>query len=431
MRFLSTRGNAPSVDLAQALSAGLAPDGGLYLPEQLPVLPPEAFASAQTPAETCALLLAPYFAGSALESQLADQCREAYAQPIPLNPLRGAGDYVLELFHGPTVAFKDIGARFLAAALERLRAPGDPVLTILVATSGDTGGAVAAAFHRRPGFRVEILYPQHGVSPRQAHQLGAFGDNVRAWSVAGSFDDCQRMVKSALADDDLRADVPLSSANSISLGRLLPQAGYYAWAALAHQHAHGRPLSFIVPTGNLGNATAAVIARRMGLPIERIVLACNANDTLPKYFAGGAYRPQRSRRTLANAMDVGSPSNFERLRALYADDVALRADIEAIRVDDAAINATLRVALHRHGLQPCPHTATALHVLDDLRTSGDARDYAVVATAHAAKFPEVVESAFDHAVAIPSTLAALLERPSHAEPLEASDQALREVLRAR
>lgn len=431
MRFLSTRGEAPPADLAQALAAGLAPDGGLYLPEHLPDLPPETFAAVQTPGQACARLLAPYFAHGALEQALPAMCNEAYAQPVPLRPLRGPADFVLELFHGPTAAFKDIGARFLAAALAQLRAPDDPVLTILVATSGDTGGAVAAAFHRRPGFRVEILYPREGVSSRQAHQLSAFGDNVRAWRVAGSFDDCQRMVKSALADPELRAQIPLSSANSISLGRLLPQAGYYAWAALEHQRAHGRPLAFIVPTGNLGNATAALIGRRMGLPVERIVLACNANDTLPRYFAGADYQAQPSRRTLANAMDVGAPSNFERLRALYPDDATLRDDFEAVSVDDATISATLRAAEERHGLQPCPHTATALHVLETLRRRGDTCDYAVVATAHPAKFPEVVEPAFGHPVEIPPALAELLERPSHAGTLAASDTALRDVLRAR
>ncbi len=430
MRFLSTRGAAPAADLAQALQAGLAPDGGLYLPEHIPVLKPGAFAEAHTPAEVGVRLLAPYFAGSVLESGLSVLCGEAFAQPIPLRALRGAGDHVLELFHGPTAAFKDIGARFLAAALARLRMPDDPLRTVLVATSGDTGGAVAAAFHRRPGFRVEILYPHQGVSPRQAHQLGAFGDNVRAWRVAGSFDDCQRMVKTALGDAELRARAALSSANSISLGRLLPQAVYYAWAALTHWRGTGRALSCIVPTGNLGNALAALIARRMGLPIDRIVLACNANDTLPRYFAGHAYAAQPSRRTLANAMDVGAPSNFERLRALYADDAALRADLSAFAVDDDTIVATLRMAEHRHGLLPCPHTVTALHVLETLRTRGDSRDYAVVATAHPAKFPEVVEPAFGHPVAVPPALAELLARPSHAEPLPAADAALRALLLA-
>ena len=430
MRFLSTRGAAPAANLAQALQAGLAPDGGLYLAEHIPVLAPGAFAGAHTPAQVGARLLAPYFAGSALESGLSMLCGKAFAQPIPLHALRGTGDHVLELFHGPSAAFKDIGARFLAAALARLRMPDDPLRTILVATSGDTGGAVAAAFHRRPGFRVLILYPQEGVAPRQARQLGAFGDNVQAYRVDGTFDDCQRMVKAALGDAELRTRVALSSANSISLGRLLPQAGYYAWAALTHWRGTGRALSFVVPTGNLGNALAAVIARRMGLPIARIVLACNANDTLPRYFAGEPYATRPGRRTLANAMDVGAPSNFERLRALYPNDAALRADLSAFTVDDDAIVATLHAAAAHHGIEPCPHTATALHVLERLRAQDERGDYAVVATAHPAKFAEVVEPAFGHAVAVPEALAQWLARPSHSLPLTADDDALRALLLA-
>ncbi|WP_297918943.1 threonine synthase [Metallibacterium sp.] len=431
MRFLSTRGTAPAADLVHALAVGLAPDGGLYLPATLPRIDLATLAAAPTPAAVCAELLRPFFADSPLATDLPALCGEAYAQVLPLRALAAADDYVLELFHGPTAAFKDIGARFLAAALQRLRAPGTPPLTILVATSGDTGAAVAAAFHHRGGFRVVILYPRDGVSARQAHQLGAFGDNVLTLRVAGSFDDCQRMAKRALGDAALRAALPLASANSISLGRLLPQAGYYAWAALQYWRQHARALSFIVPTGNLGNALACVIARRMGLPIGRIVLACNANDTLPRYFAGEPYAARPSRRTLANAMDVGAPSNFERLRALYADDAALRADAQALSVDDATITATLRAAEQRHGLQPCPHTATALHVLETLRAQGDPRDYAVVATAHPAKFPEVVEPAFGHVVETPPALAELLARPSHAGSLEATDAALRAVLRTR
>ena len=430
MRFLSTRGAAPAADLVQVLQAGLAPDGGLYLAEHIPVLEPDAFAGAHTPAQVGARLLAPYFAGSALESGLSMLCDEAFAQSIPLHALRGAGDHVLELFHGPSAAFKDIGARFLAAALARLRMPDDPLRTILVATSGDTGGAVAAAFHRRPGFRVLILYPQEGVAPRQARQLGAFGGNVQAYRVDGTFDDCQRMVKAALGDAELRARMALSSANSISLGRLLPQAGYYAWAALTHWRGTGRALSCIVPTGNLGNALAALIARRMGLPIDRIVLACNANDTLPRFFAGADYHAQPSRRTLANAMDVGAPSNFERLRALYPNDAALRADLSAFTVDDDAIVATLHTAAAHHGLEPCPHTATALHVLERLRAQGGRGDYAIVATAHPAKFAEVVEPVFGHAVAVPEALARWLARPSHSLPLTADDAALRALLLA-
>lgn len=426
MRYVSTRGIASTATLQDAIGAGLAPDGGLYMPDHLPAFDSGHFAAAHTPQAVTARLLEPFFADTPLQAALPALCDEALDQPLPLRALGTPGDHVLELFHGPTLAFKDIGARFLAAALARLRPATAAPLTILVATSGDTGAAVAAAFHRRAGFRVVILYPHGRVSPRQAHQLGAFGDNVLALRVGGAFDDCQRMVKTALRD--LGPRLPLSSANSISLGRLLPQMGYYAWAALEHQRAHARPLSFVVPTGNLGNALACVLARRMGLPIGAIVLATNANDVLPRFFAGAAYAPQRSLPTLANAMDVGAPSNFERLRWLHGDAAALRRELRAFAVDDDGIRDVLRRGGAHSDPPPCPHTATALHVLARLRAQGDTRDYTVVATAHASKFAEVIEPLVGRAIDTPAALQRLLSRPTASESLAADDAALQALL---
>ena len=428
MKFPSTRGLAPPATLGEALAAGLAPDGGLYVPDTLPVFAPGDFDGLDDLASVSAHLLRPFFDGDPLAGALDAICREAFEVQPPLRPLGTTGDYVLELFHGPTAAFKDYGARFLAACLAAQPAGGRP-LTIVVATSGDTGAAVAAAFHRRPGFRVLILYPDGRVSPRQAHQLGCFGDNVQALRVQGSFDDCQRLAKAVLGDAALRADVPMSSANSISLGRLLPQMAYYAHASLAHWRRHGRPLSFVIPTGNLGNGLACLLARRMGLPIADIALSSNANDVLPAFFAGGDYQPGASVATLANAMDVGAPSNFERLQWLYPEAAELRAALVAGAVDDAGIQATVREVHQRLGEILCPHTATAARLLQRLRAQGLAGDACVVATAHPAKFPEVVEPLVGMPVPPPQALASMLARASHAEPLAAEQTTLADWLR--
>lgn len=432
IRFVSTRGATPPTAIDDALIAGLAPDGGLYVPQTIPTLDAhtiETRIGAGTLAESAAAVLAPYFAESRLRDALPALCARAYDFDAPLRAMRGERDFLLELFHGPTAAFKDYAARFLAEALGALRADDAPTTTILVATSGDTGAAVAGAFHLRPGFEVVILYPDGRVSPRQAHGLECWGDNVRTFRVAGTFDDCQRMAKTALADTDLRGARSLTSANSISLGRLLPQVAYYAHTAAAFRRAHGEPLNLIVPTGNLGNAAAAFLAKRMGLPIGEIVLATNANDVLPRYFDGGDYAPEATKATLANAMDVGAPSNFERLRHWHRDDAELRRALRALSVDDATIRNVIADAPTRHGIVPCPHTACGLHALHGLRNAGDTRPWAVVATAHPAKFDTIVESLVGHTVPLPPALAECLAQPAHGEALAADDTALRARLR--
>ena len=428
MKFHSTRGGAPAVGLSGAINAGLAPDGGLYVPETLPRLEADEFGDATSLPAVASRLLAPFFAGDLLAHDLDSICTEAFAFPAPLKKLATPDDHILELFHGPTAAFKDFGARFLAACMRRIPRESSQPLTILVATSGDTGAAVAAAFAGLPGFRVVVLYPDGRVSPRQAHQLGCFGGNVSALRVDGSFDDCQAMVKRAFADTDLRARVPLSSANSISLGRLLPQMAYYAQASLGHLRTHGDLLNFVIPTGNLGNAVAAVFARACGLPIGRIVLATNVNLTLHDFFAGADYAPRASVATLANAMDVGSPSNFERLRWLYPDDAQLRRHFSMDAIGDDAIRATIESRCARHGEILCPHTATAIRTLESLRQEGASGPWAAVATAHAAKFDTVVEPLIGRPLDVPAALAELLARATYAEPMAAEYSALRRYL---
>lgn len=421
MQCVSTRGGSV-VSLSEAIAAGLAPDGGLFLPVQVPVLPP-APTSADSLAVVASWLLRPFFADEPLEAHVDAICASAFTFPAPtrwLEPETG----LLELFHGPTAAFKDFGARFLAECTARMPVEGR-IRSVLVATSGDTGAAVAAAFHRRAGFRVLVLYPDGRVSARQAHQLGAFGDNVHAFRVAGTFDDCQRMVKAAFLDRELQRRAPLLSANSISLGRLLPQMAYYAQAALQTRARGLAPVSFVVPTGNLGNAFACLLARELGLPIGRVVLATNANRVLVDFLSTGRYEPRASVATLANAMDVGAPSNVERLRALFPD--ASRV-VEADAVDDATIRATIASIWQRHGEAICPHTACGVAVLERLRGAGAQGPWLVAATAHPAKFDTIVEPVIGAPCPPPEALAALLAKPAHATPMQPSSEALSNAL---
>ena len=409
MQYLSTRGIAPPVGAGAAMLAGLAPDGGLYVPERFPLLRPDAFAPDAELAAAAATLLAPFLAGDRLAEHLEGICADALDFPVPL--VAADGFRVLELFHGPTAAFKDVGARFLAACLARL--PGQRERTVLVATSGDTGGAVAAAFDGRPGFRVVLLYPRGRVSARQEAQLTCWGDNVLSLRVDGDFDDCQRMVKEAFADPGLRASAGLTSANSISIGRLLPQAAYYAWAGLKLWRETGQPPGFIIPSGNLGNSLACLWARRCGMPIGPVVLATNANETVGEFFSGGPWMPRATMPTLASAMDVGNPSNMERLLHMAGSPEAARGEASAVRVSDEEIRATIRQGPERYGQTWCPHTATGVRAWEALGRAADERPWVVVATAHPAKFEDVVEPLIGEPVPMPPALAELMTRPRH------------------
>jgi len=431
--FASSRGQAPQVGFSAALQQGLAPDGGLYLPVSWPRLAPQDFAGASALPEVATRLLAPFVAGDALGPLLGEIAAEALNFPAPLVPLDAEGRLsILELFHGPTAAFKDFGARFLAACFARLAPARAAPLTILVATSGDTGGAVAAAFHRRPGIEVAVLFPTGRVSPTQERQLTCWGDNVLSLSVRGTFDDCQRLVKEAFLDAALAARSRLSSANSINLGRLLPQCVYYAAASLDIYRRHGERASFIVPSGNLGNAVACLWARRLGLPIEEVVLAHNANRTVPDYLASGEWRPRASRATLASAMDVGDPSNMERLRALYPELEELRGAVSACSVTDEEIRARIRAGYRELGQVWCPHTATAAEAWQRLAPERRrARRWVLVSTAHPAKFREIVEPLIGQAVPMPESLAKLFARPAQCVEIGATLDSVRAALEGR
>ncbi len=431
LQFRSTRDGRLTAGFGEALAQGLAPDGGLYVPTEWPSLQPASFGARESLAGIGAKLLAPFLVGDPLAPSLADVTAEAFDFPAPVVALGNTGRLaVLELFHGPTAAFKDFGARFLAACLARLRGPASRPLTILVATSGDTGGAVAAAFHGRPGIEVAVLFPKGLVSPTQERQLTCWGGNVRSFSVRGTFDDCQRMVKQAFLDRDWQQERALSSANSINLGRLLPQAVYYAAASLAVFRRHGEPASFVVPSGNLGNAVACIWARRLGLPIAQVVLAHNANRTVPDFLDTGDWRPRASVATLASAMDVGNPSNMERLRSLYPDLGEIRSAVSAYTVDDESIRARIRAGYQELGQIWCPHTAAAAEAYARLPAQRrDGGRWVLVSTAHPAKFREIVEPLIGRGIAVPESLARLFARPSECTEIGADLASLREALR--
>jgi threonine synthase len=430
MHYVSTRNAEQQVSLSQAIARGIAPDGGLYVPSSFPHFATRQFDDDTELTQIGERLIAPFAEGDPLASELGDICRQAFTFPAPLVTLDNAPApvSVLELFHGPTSAFKDFGARFLAACMERIRRGEPRKLTILVATSGDTGSAVAAAFHDKPWVEVAVLYPKGLVSERQAQQLACWGGNVRTYAVHGTFDDCQRMVKEAFADPSLAQTHQLSSANSINVGRLLPQMVYYAKAGLELWRENGRRANFIIPSGNLGNSLACVWARHIGMPIGEIVLATNANQVVTDFLRSGEWVPRPSVPTLASAMDVGNPSNMERLRALHPDFEELQGQIGASSVDDIEIRATIRRDSHELERIWCPHSATAAKVFRRLLARGARGHWVIVSTAHPAKFNDVVEAQTGREVPIPASLAKLLSLPRQEKELDPTLEALRAEL---
>ncbi len=429
MKFRSTRGEK-TVTFDEALIQGIAGDGGLYLPDELPAFSIEAFSGAHATGDVAKILLQPFFESSTLLSALDEIIAETFSFPLPVTalPVQEGSAGLLELYHGPTAAFKDVGAGFLAACMSRLEGEPDNPLTILVATSGDTGGAVAAAFNDRPGMRVVVLYPDGRVSERQAHQLTCWGDNVLSLAVQGSFDDCQAMAKAAMADKALTG-YRFSSANSINIGRLLPQSTYYAAASLQHFRETGRKPGFVVPTGNLGNALACCMARLFGLPIGEIVLATNANCLISDFLAGEEWLPRDSIETHASAMDVGNPSNMERLRYLFGEADELNGIVSAVSVSDHEIEQEIRQNFSEFGLVTCPHTATATHAWRQLTDEQrSATDWILVATAHPAKFEQIVEPIIGQAIPLPQEMASILSRDQKYEKIEPDLQSMTAAL---
>lgn len=415
LRYKSTRGQKV-FSLSEAIHQGLAPDGGLFVPVNFPLIDFEKVKRGEQALWAFAnYCLSPFFIGDPLEKSLPEICKKAFDFPAPLKKLN-QNTSVLELFHGPTLAFKDFGARFLAGCLSA----SGVEKTILVATSGDTGGAVASACYRQPGLQVVLLFPQGRVSYRQEQQLTCWGENVRSFAVKGSFDNCQNMVKALFNDPQARHRFNLTSANSINIARLLPQMVYYAQASWQFFEKEGKCPSFVIPTGNMGNAVACFYAKRMGWPIDRIALSTNANKTLCRFYDTGEFIPETSLKTLANAMDVGCPSNFERLRNLYENDEELKKDSTCSSVTDQEIKEAIKEAYEKYQEVFCPHTATALQMRKQL----DDGPWIIVSTAHPAKFSEEIEPIIGGTVSVPADLKNLLDKEKAFEVIEAKPEAL-------
>jgi len=390
LRFFSTKNNAVSVGFKDALFQGLAEDGGLYMPETIPHLGTDFFQSNLSYSECAVGMIHPFTKDDLTLAQLSDICELAFDFPIPIKKLNET-DSVLELFHGPTLAFKDFAARFMARTMSHFLENENKEITILVATSGDTGSAVANGFFNIEGIKVIILYPSNRVSAIQEKQLTTLGGNITALEINGTFDDCQRMVKSAFQDAELRSRFTLSSANSINVARLLPQSVYYAWAW--KQCGENNPIIFSVPCGNFGNLTAGLFANRMGIPVEKFIAATNANDTFPYFLNSGTLQDQDAIQTISNAMDVGVPSNLDRIQTLFHDDINLiKKDISSWSFSDDETKDCIQNIHNNLDYLIDPHTAIGVLGLNEYREKTNSRTKGIVlSTAHPGKFADVIE----------------------------------------
>ena len=431
MKYYSTNGKAPLADLEKAVVRGLAEDRGLYMPERIPVLPADFYAHIHTLTfqEIACTVADALFGEDVPEQELHRIVEETLSFDCPVVPVtRSIG--ALELFHGPTLAFKDVGARFMARLLGHFtRASLDRrTVHVLVATSGDTGSAVANGFLGVEGVQVHVLYPKGKVSPIQEAQFTTLGQNITALEVDGCFDDCQALVKSAFMDSSLTERLRLTSANSINVARLLPQSFYYfhGYAQMKRLGLAGQ-LVVCVPSGNFGNLCAALIAKRMGLPVKRFVAANNANDVFFEYLQTGSYAPRPSIPTLANAMDVGDPSNAARIFDLYGSDwERITADISGATTSDEKIRSTIRECRSRYGYLLDPHGACGFDAVYHKLAPGES--VLLCETAHPAKFKDIVESAAGVEVEIPERLAAFMRGRKQSVPMSADYADFKEYL---
>jgi threonine synthase len=428
MQFRSIKNKTQTVPFREALLRGIAPDGTLYIPVTIPRLGSEFLNTLDR--------LSLQEMGLRVVSEYIDDIpphimqlisERAWNFPIPLRQIDDTL-FLLELFHGPTLAFKDIGARFMAECLGYFVREEQKEITIIVATSGDTGSAVAHGFYKVKNISVYLLYPSGKISPLQEKQMTTLGNNIHAVEVNGTFDDCQRLVKMALADRDMVLQHSLTTANSINVGRLLPQityyiSGYAEWRALT---GNTTVPVLVVPSGNFGNLTAALYAKKMGIPFGRCIAATNENDVVPEYFRTGVYTPRASKMTYSNAMDVGDPSNLSRILALYDHDMEMmKRDLTAVGINDDETLEEIQDVFDRTGYILDPHTAVGVR---SLRKVNPREPAIVVSTAHPAKFPEVIKKALNIDIELPEILKRSLELPKQSVEIDPVYEELKQVL---
>ena len=430
MRYRSTSREAPLTSLRGAVLRGLAPDGGLYMPAEIARHSPEELEEfRRLPfTEVCFRVVRPFATPDVPEEVLWQVVSEAINFPVNMVSL-SPGLHILELFHGPTLAFKDFGARFMARLMGYFVRGETRPLTVLVATSGDTGSAVAHGFLRVPGIRVVILYPSKRISEAQEKQFTTLGENITALEVAGTFDDCQRLVKQAFSDEELNKRTWLTSANSINIGRLLPQMFYHV-AAYRQLPVASVPLIVSVPSGNFGNLTAGIFAKRIGLPVARYVASTNANDVVPEYLRTGEFHPRAAQATYSNAMDVGSPNNFPRLLDLCRNRLEyVQKEIWGHGATDEETLAAMKMLHEKFGYIADPHTAVGVLGWEAYkREHPEPAQGLVLATAHPAKFADIVMKAIGTAPPLPDRLAAYLKREKLSLPISSTYNEFKQFL---
>ncbi len=429
MNFYSLNRQSPAVDFKTATINGQAPDKGLYFPEQIPQFGKDFFNNTHhhSPVELAFQMMQPYVGESMAEDKLYSIVEQTLNFPIPLvNVSQGISS--LEMYHGNTLAFKDIGARFMSRCLGHFVAEENRKVTVLVATSGDTGGAVADGFYGVDGVEVVILFPSGKVSSVQKKQLTTFGGNIRALEVKGNFDDCQQMVKQAFADQDIQSSLFLTSANSINAARWLPQQFFYLMACLQWPDKEHPPV-ISVPSGNFGNICAGLLAMCSGLPVQHFIAACNANDTVPQFMHSGVYEPRQAIPTISNAMDVGHPSNFVRILELFAQDRArLSSHFSAVSYSDEATRQAISMVNAQHDYLMDPHGAVAYLAMKDYQLQHPQSAGLFAETAHPVKFYDVVEPVVGKKIPLPPAIEKIMDKPEIAQVIDPSFDTLKEYL---